>query len=259
VDSFSATRFGSALGPAPVLGANFVYRETVASTMDVARGLAAAGAPHGTLVLAEEQTAGRGRRGRDFQSPAGGNLYFTLVLRLPVDIHRRLPLIVPVAVARACRAEGVEALIKWPNDIWVGSRKLSGMLIDAEFAAEGPVAFPGIGINVNTDPSTLPGLSDLATSLRNELHRDVDREALLARVCRELEAWLAVPAEAVTAAYRALSLVLGKPVFVHPSGVEPYEAVATAIAADGALVVTLPGGRLESVVAADVSVRPVTA
>ncbi|MBI5947501.1 MAG: biotin--[acetyl-CoA-carboxylase] ligase [Chloroflexi bacterium] len=257
MDRFSVASFESALAPGAVIGGNLVYRRVVVSTMDVARELATAGEPHGTLVLAEEQTAGRGRRGRSFQSPAGGNLYFTLVLRLPVDVHRRLPLIVPLAVANACREEGADALIKWPNDIWVGRRKLSGMLIDAELAPEGPIAFPGIGINVNSDPSTLPGLADVATSLRNELGRDVDREALLARVCRELETWLAAPPKTVTAAYRALSLVIGKPVVVHPTGGEPYEAVASAIAPDGALVVTLPGGRLESVVAADVSVRPV--
>ncbi|HMO96803.1 MAG TPA: hypothetical protein PKD27_11850, partial [Tepidiformaceae bacterium] len=85
------------------IGTYVVYRESVDSTMTVARSRAAEDAPHGTLVLAEEQTAGRGRRGRSFYSPAGENLYFTLILRCPMDVHRRLPVIVPVAVCEAIR------------------------------------------------------------------------------------------------------------------------------------------------------------
>ena len=139
--------------------------------MTIARREAEEGAAHGTVVLAEEQTAGRGRKGRSFFSPAGENLYVTFILRCEPAIHRRLPVIIPVAVCEAIRDEGVDALIKWPNDIWVGQRKMAGMLIDAEIGSDGPIAFPGIGINVNGDPTINPDLRDIATSLRREVGR----------------------------------------------------------------------------------------
>jgi BirA family biotin operon repressor/biotin-[acetyl-CoA-carboxylase] ligase len=238
------------------IGHNVVYRDVVDSTMDVARQQAAFGAPHGTLVVAEMQTAGRGRRGRSFHSPAGENLYFTLILRLDEAAHRALPVAVPLAVCRAVRATGVEARIKWPNDIWAGERKLAGMLIDAETTPAGPVAYPGIGINVNGDPTLEPSLRDIATSIRRELGRPVSREALLARCCNALEDALdRSPAERL-AAYRDLSMILGREVTVHPANAEPYPAVALTIASDGSLVVTLPDGSIETVTAADVSIRP---
>jgi BirA family biotin operon repressor/biotin-[acetyl-CoA-carboxylase] ligase len=238
------------------LGRFLIYRRVTETTMVLARREAEEGAPHGTLVLAEEQTAGRGRRGRSFFSPAGRNLYFTMVLRLPIEVHRLLPVSVPLAVCAAARAEGVDARIKWPNDVWVGERKLSGMLIDAEITAQGALALPGIGINVNGDPTVLPELRNSATSLARELGRDVDREELLARLCGELERVLACPREAVIEEYREMSMILGRRVLVHPAEGQPWAGEATEIAEDGGLVVVRETGGVETVAAADVSVRP---
>lgn len=238
------------------IGHNVVYRDVVGSTMDVARQQAAFGAPHGTLVVAEMQTAGRGRRGRSFHSPPGENLYFTLILRLEPSAHRALPVAVPLAVCRAVRATGVDARIKWPNDVWAGDRKLAGMLIDAESTPDGPVAYPGIGINVNGDPTMEPSLRDIATSVRRELGHPVSREALLARCCNALEDALDRPAGERLDAYRALSMILGQPVTVYPVDDDPYPAEATAIADDGSLLVARPDGATEVVTAADVSIRP---
>ena len=240
------------------LGRNLVYRQRIDTTMELARSEATDGAPHGTVVLAEEQTAGRGRRGRSFHSPAGENLYFTLILRLDAATHRSLPVSVPLAVCRALRAEGVDARIKWPNDVWVGERKLSGMLIDTETSGGGLVAYPGIGINVNGDPTLSPTLRDIATSLRRETGRTHDRETLLARICNGLEEALARPPAELMPLYRELSLILGRAVIVHPAVGEPFEARAADLAADGSLVVEHPGGRRETIAAADVSVRPTT-
>ena len=184
--SFNPATFQNALVTASI-GRFLLYRQVLDSTMVLAAREAREGAPHGTIVFAEEQTAGRGRRGRSFYSPAGQNLYFTLVLRCPVEVHRRLPLIVPLAVCTAVQAEAPAARIKWPNDIWIGDRKVAGMLIDAELSATGAVALPGIGINVNADPTVVPELRDIATCLARELGRPVQREALLARICNELE------------------------------------------------------------------------
>jgi BirA family biotin operon repressor/biotin-[acetyl-CoA-carboxylase] ligase len=252
---FSIPAFESAL-TTRALGRRLVYRQQVDTTMVLARSEADAGAPHGTLVLAEEQTAGRGRRGRTFYSPPAENLYFTLILRTPIDVHRHLPVATPLAVARAVKAEGVAAQIKWPNDIWVAQRKLCGMLIDAEISAEGGLALAGIGINVNGDPSLNPELRDTATSIARELARPVPREQLLARVCNELEGTLALEPAVLAEAYRAASMVLDRRVTVHPVSGEPFEALAVAIEDDGALRITHDDGRQESLLAAEVSIRP---
>lgn len=240
------------------LGRYLVYRESTASTMDVARREAAEGAPHGTLVFAEEQTAGRGRRGRSFFSPPRQNLYFTLVLRCPIELHRRLPILVPLAVCRAVSAVGVRAAIKWPNDIWARERKLSGMLIDAELTAAGAVALPGIGINVNGDPTRTPGLENIATSVCLELGHEVSREHLLASVCNELESLLAADPLDAGNEYKAASCVLGQRVRVQPITGGSFEGQAEAIDADGALWVRRDSGTRELVTAADVSLRPLT-
>jgi BirA family biotin operon repressor/biotin-[acetyl-CoA-carboxylase] ligase len=252
---FSAPAFHEAL-TTRAIGRSFLYRTSTPTTMVLARREAEEGAPHGTLVLAEEQTAGRGRRGRSFYSPPGENLYFTLVLRQGMEAHRRLPVAVPLAVCAACAAEGVEARIKWPNDIWVGERKLSGILIDAEVGGAEAIAFPGIGVNVNGDPTLNPELRDIATSLRRELGRPVERERLLARICNELELALGMPEPELIARYRAVSIVLGRRVAVAPAGKTLFEAVAEAIAEDGSLVVRHDDGTAETVRAADVTVRP---
>ncbi len=239
-----------------VVGRFLVFREVVDSTMVLARREADEGAPHGTVVLAEEQTAGRGRKGRWFHSPRGENLYFTLVLRTPLAVHKRLPVAVPLAVWQAVTAFDVGAAIKWPNDIWAGGRKLSGMLIDAELSSAGGVAMVGIGINVNGDPTVIPELAEIATSVRRELGRPVSREQLLAAVCNALEALLALPAEVLVTEYRGASLVLGREVVVTPVFGQSYGATAESISEDGSLVVVDAQGLRQSLNAAEVTLRP---
>lgn len=239
------------------LGRNLLAHLSIPSTMDIAREAAADGAPHGTLVFAEEQTAGRGRRGRSFYSPASQNLYFTFVLRLPLAVHRRLPVILPLAVARAIREHGLDARIKWPNDIWIDNRKVCGMLIDGELTLHGGLAFPGIGINVNGDPGDNPDLAGLATSLSLELGHPVSREALLASVCNHLERLLDTAQKDLIDEYRALSCTLGREVTVAPATGEAYEAKAMSISEDGELMVRRRDGLVVAVNAADVSIRPV--
>jgi BirA family biotin operon repressor/biotin-[acetyl-CoA-carboxylase] ligase len=252
---FDSNRFERLL-ETRAIGRELVYRLSVDSTMVLARELAAAGAPHGTAVLAEEQTAGRGRRGRSFESPAGENIYVTLVLRLAGGTIRRLPLAVPTAVCAAIEAESVPARIKWPNDIWIDGRKTCGMLIDLDDAPGGFVAFPGIGINVNGDPTLIPELRDTATSIRLAAGRHIDREALLARLCNHLEAALeSWDAEQLSSEYRARSLVLGQRVTVSGHGAV-LTGIAAAVLDDGSLQVRRDDGSTESVNAGDVSLRP---
>jgi BirA family biotin operon repressor/biotin-[acetyl-CoA-carboxylase] ligase len=251
---FDARRFQELLRTRAI-GRFLVYRLVVETTMTLARREASEGAPHGTLVLAEEQTAGRGRRGRSFFSPPGESLYFTLVLRPRPEQVPRLLVATPLAVARACSAEGVAARIKWPNDIWVGDRKLCGMLIDSETVAGEIVAFPGIGINVNADPTVDPELRDTATSLARELGRRVDREALLARICNELEQALGLEDSALDESYKEFSMILGRRVCVIAANRE-FEGLALALEPGGALRVRRDDGPEEVVLAGEVSLRP---
>ncbi len=256
MQEFDTAAFREALTTAGI-GRALEYRPVLDTTMVLAADMARAGAAHGTLVLAEHQTAGRGRRGRSFHSPPEGNLYFTVILRTAPEIHRRLPVALPVGVALACRMEGCDAGIKWPNDIWASGRKLCGMLIDAEIPpGEGAaIALAGIGINVNGDPATIPELRDTATSLSREVGRHVNRERFLARVCREIEGALGEEPARLLATYRDLSLVLGRGVVLSFPGGETREARAEAIEGDGALLVRYGDGTAEAVTAADVSLR----
>src|SRR5207244_353818 len=127
--------------------------------------LAASGSPAGTVVLAEEQVAGRGRQGRTWVAPPGRALTLSIVVRGGGEALALLPLTAAVAVCEACeRTVAVECLVKWPNDVWIDERKVAGILIEAR-PQEG-WAVVGVGLNVGTSPEELgPELRDSATSL----------------------------------------------------------------------------------------------
>ncbi len=253
--AFDRDRFSTLLQTRDI-GRELVYRQSTGSTMDDARVLAEQGAAHGTAVFAEEQLAGRGRRGRSFESPAGENIYVTFILRLAMEDLRKATIAVPVAVCQPCRETGADARIKWPNDIWVGERKTCGMLIDSEVTSASALLFPGIGINVNGDPTQIPELAAIATSLRRETGAHVDREQLLASLCNHLEAALDMEPAELASIYRELNLIAGRTITVDESGRPPFEAKAVDLADDGSLVIELPGGERRTVTAADVSIRP---
>ncbi|ELR12898.1 biotin/lipoate A/B protein ligase family protein [Acanthamoeba castellanii str. Neff] len=202
-ESFNVDAFVKSL-TTRALGRRVEYRTRVASTMDVGAQLLSEGAPHGTLVLAEEQAAPQARKqGRTWSSTPRGNLYASAV-----------------AVVRACEDAGVqEARVKWPNDVWIGHRKVSGMIMrtEKELDVDSWKAQIGIGINVNEDMSAHPDLRDVAVSVG-----------------------------------QALGGLWG---FEHAG----YPAVVQAIADDFRLVVTRGGGGGDtiSLSAEEVSVRPV--
>jgi BirA family biotin operon repressor/biotin-[acetyl-CoA-carboxylase] ligase len=219
-----------------MLGQPRVHLRRCESTNAHARGLAGAGAPHGTLVTASEQTAGRGRQGRRWLAPAGTSVLMSLVLRDPPAL---LSLAAGVAVAAtatawAAPAEAPAAVtLKWPNDVWLGGAKVAGILVEAR-PQEG-WAVLGIGLNVAIAPAAFPpGITGAATSLGLGAG---DVEAVLARLLAELEHWTVAPAAEVLAAFRARDALSGRPVrWADGAG------RAAGIDAAGALIVATPDG-----------------
>jgi len=237
--------------------------DTLPSTSELAFKLASEGAEHGELVVAEQQTAGRGRRGRTWASPPGKNLYASLVLRpeLPPQRAPELTLLAAVAVAEALRGEGVEASIKWPNDLQAGGKKIGGILTELSAEAD-RVHFVvlGMGVNLNAAPSDFPpDVAEVATSVMRGLGRPVNRAAFLARLLRTLERWLDVHEEQgfgpIRARWRALSSTLGLEVLVKTDRRE-LRGTAEDIDVDGALLLRTADGT-ERVLAGDVEqIRP---
>ena len=189
---------------AAALGSPRVHHRVTDSTNQRAKELAAAGAPHGTVVTADEQTAGRGRQGRAWVAPPRSAVLMSVVLR---DLDERfplLPLVAAVAVAEACESLApVRCQIKWPNDVWIERRKVCGILVEGR-PAEG---WAVLGIGLNVAPTELPPeLRDIATSLG--LAGD-PVEPALAAVVEALAVWLARETDDVLAAWRERDALLG--------------------------------------------------
>jgi BirA family biotin operon repressor/biotin-[acetyl-CoA-carboxylase] ligase len=210
-----------------MIGSPRVHHRLTDSTNERAKELAAAGALHGTLVTADEQTAGRGRQGRVWTAPPRSAVLMSLVLR---ELDERLPLTAAVAVADALP---VEARIKWPNDVWIGGRKVAGILVEGR-PQEG-WAVLGVGLNVGTERFPA-GLAETATSLRLA-GIDDDTEAVLAAMVRSLDAWLGAPPAHVLEAWRERDALKGERVR-WPDG----EGVADGIDDSGALRIETPAG-----------------
>lgn len=213
------------------------WLEEVDSTNRLARAWALEGAPEGALVVARRQTAGRGRRGRAWHSPEGG-LWLSVVLRPPA--LEGLSLAMGLAVARTCRELGVEAEIRWPNDVWAGGRKLAGVLAEGHSTGGADdFAIAGLGINANLHSSHFPPeLEGTATSLARERGQEVDLRDLLRRTVQQVDGvyarFTAGGFAPLVPELAALCPMLGRPVEVESSG-DRWVGVASRIAPDGAL------------------------
>lgn len=232
------------------------FHEEVGSTQERARELAGGtpGAPHGTLVISEVQKGGRGRLARHWGSPPGG-LWFSLVLRpeIPVHLTPRITQAAAVGVAKALWGFGVEARIKWPNDLLVikpgelAGRKICGILAETG-AGRRPLDFVvlGIGVNANLDPEDLHVPDRKVATLRSELGRDVDLvellDAILSRLDGELER--IEDFDGVLDDWRALNCTLGRLVRVERFG-EVLEGRAADLTPEGALLLETPEGAVE--------------
>jgi BirA family biotin operon repressor/biotin-[acetyl-CoA-carboxylase] ligase len=251
-------------------GAPFFYFPTIGSTNDIAARLAGGGAPEGTTVAAEAQTAGRGRLGRTWFSPPGAGLYVSIVIRPDAGARKGptgtaaagpglpavLTLVSGVALAEAIReTTGLQAEIKWPNDLVFERRKLAGIL--AEASAQGSeLDYVILGFGVNIRPVTYPpDVAHRATSIEAELGRPVDRGLLLARALENLsmsrEAVRRGEVAGVLDRWRRMSpSAVGARVEWRASG-GALTGRTAGLGEDGALIVERDG-RLERVVAGEV-------
>ncbi|HMJ33854.1 MAG TPA: biotin--[acetyl-CoA-carboxylase] ligase [Baekduia sp.] len=210
-----------------MLGTPRLHLRSTDSTSDRAKELALAGAPHGALVTAAAQTAGRGRQGRRWTTQPGATLAMSLVLR---DAPPLLPLVAAVAVAQAC---GPGAQIKWPNDVLVGGRKVAGIL--AEGRPQDGWTILGIGVNVAVDPADLP--PDLHARAGTLGRARADVAPFLADLLTALDGALALETATLLDEWRARDALAG-----HAVAWAGGTGTAAGIDGEGRLVVTLPGG-----------------
>ncbi len=240
-----------------IVGRSLIYRPSVTSTNDVVIELAAAGAPEGTVVLAGEQTAGRGRLRRTWLSPRG-NIAFSVLLCPTLERLPYLIMVSSVAVARAIEsATGVRAGIKWPNDVQVNGRKVCGILIENHIRDRDVRSVIGIGINVETYPADLPSTATSATSLEREAGRSISQADLLAALFAEMDRLYTLMQSRPGTMYRAWQrrqVTLGKPGRVI-SAADVSSGTAEDVDRDGSLRLRLPDGSTTVVVSGDVSLR----
>ncbi len=206
----------------------------VSSTNDEVAALARAGAPEGAAVVADRQTAGRGRRGRRWDAPAGSSLLVSVLLRPPPDAAHLALMAAGLAAVEACRtAAGVEASLKWPNDVVVADGKLGGVLSEVHDEA----VVVGLGLNVDWSGHPLPdGAVSLAGLAGSHLDRPIERGELLAAYLVALDRRCDQTPEELVDGWRAACSTIGRRVRVELPD-RALKGVASAVTDDGRLVV----------------------
>lgn len=246
------------------MGQNCIYLDTVDSTNNYAKRLAEEGAPDGTLVIADLQTGGKGRRGRSWTAAKGTNVMMTVLVRPKVrpEHASRLTLLMAMAVADGIRkVTGLDAGIKWPNDVVVNGKKVCGILTEMNTEVDYiNYVVIGTGINVNQEPEDFPEeIRDTAGSLYAELGKRVCRAELTACVIEALENYYEIflKTEDLSALYRKYNEICvncGHEIRVLEPGSE-YTGTTDGINEKGELVVKKPDGTVTRVYAGEVSVR----
>jgi BirA family biotin operon repressor/biotin-[acetyl-CoA-carboxylase] ligase len=243
------------------MGRRFVYRPVAESTMDDARRmLERMRLTPGAVILADSQTAGRGRNGRTWVSPPDVNLYFTFLLFPEPRALRPLAYVTPLAVAAAIEevsaAAGKKVVpeLKWPNDVLVQGLKIAGVLIEVDHLPDRLAAIVGVGINVNLEPDEFEEISGIATSIKAAVGESVPREEILAAFCNHFES---LYEEALSGslrpfeAWRDRLVTIGRNVVTEVDGIS-LAGRAVDVAEDGALIIERADGRRERIEAGDV-------
>lgn len=244
------------------LGRRIHYFRTTTSTQDEARELAEAGVPEGTIVLAEEQTAGRGRLGRAWLSPIGSSILMSIVFRPPLRPHQahRLTMVASISIAEAIEnLTPLSVMIKWPNDILIAGKKAGGILTEIQTVEDRILyAIVGIGLNVNVNilSSSLAPLAPYATSLSDELGYELPRFVLLQEILNRLEENYQALKKGTDFREKWISKLypLGHEVSViTPTGIS--EGIAIGVNEDGALLLAMPNGEVKIIWAGDVTIK----
>lgn len=230
------------------LGRRIELRDQIGSTNREAVSLAQAGVEHGTVVLADSQSEGRGRLSRLWFSPPGVNLYCSIVIRKAISADRHsewlswLPLTAALAAAEAIETVAATSVaVKWPNDLLIAGRKIGGILCESGTTApSGPFQVIGIGLNINGERNDFPDeLRETATTIRHEVGRFIDRNRLLAQLLYELEGCLDEYAqrgfERLALAYGRRCSTIGKIVKATLADGKELVGLAEAIGKDGSL------------------------
>jgi BirA family biotin operon repressor/biotin-[acetyl-CoA-carboxylase] ligase len=241
---------------------NMVFHRSLDSTSTVAKELAAQGAPEGTLVLAEEQGAGRGRMGRRWVSPGYVNLLFSILLR--PNIHKDqvfvTTMILALATIEAIKSRtGLTTAIKWPNDIYVEGKKLGGILTEFSLG-QGDIDYVvlGLGLNVNWSPDQTEDVSNPATSILSETGSKISRDDLLVTILRIFEVYyqevLSGEIDDFYRTWNEASMIIGRDVeIVSPK--DRTHGKALRIDRTGALVIRDRAGKEQKIISGEVSVK----
>jgi len=239
------------------VGQRVIYYPSLASTMEVARLEIQQGAAEGTVIIAGEQSAGRGRKKRTWLSPRG-NIALSIILYPSAAYLPCLIMLASLAVVYSIEGvTGLEPRLKWPNDVLINDKKVCGILIESVVRGRKvDYAIIGIGINVNLRLADFPEISPVATSLSDELGREVSRINIIRHLLIEIEKlYLALPSgESVYQQWRDRLVTLGRKVQVS-WGKTRYEGIAESVGRDGSLLLRCPDGSLTRIVAGDVTLR----
>jgi BirA family transcriptional regulator, biotin operon repressor / biotin---[acetyl-CoA-carboxylase] ligase len=255
--NLDAVQISEGLGPPPTAWEVRVHEE-VASTSDLVRDLGMAGGQHGLVIFAEHQTAGRGRRENRWLMPRGSGLMFSMLLRpqAPMALWPRLTTLTALAICKGIESElPLSPRIKWPNDIYLTDKKVSGLLAESFTSTGGSFIVIGIGLNVN-NTTFPPELQDTATSLCRELQSEVpviNRNALAAALLRSLHEEFTRLDDGFSEAMeevRTRSWLIGKTIRARVDGREIFGR-ATDLNHEGHLQLALPEGSVRSLSSAD--------
>ncbi|NWF51863.1 MAG: biotin--[acetyl-CoA-carboxylase] ligase [Nitrospirae bacterium] len=232
------------------IGKEILFYEKIGSTNTLAEFLAEKGKAEGTVVLAETQTKGRGRHGRSWVSPPSVNIYMSIILR--PEIEPKDATLLTIMAAVGCthalrRASGLNATIKWPNDLIVSEKKIGGILTDVHIEKKKlKFAVIGIGLNINMDLAKLPSdIKDIATSLKIETGRIYSRKEILVEVLNEIDYWYSIlkgmNRKKLLREWELLTSTLGRKIKIATVK-ETLIGLAESINGEGMLVLKLPSG-----------------
>jgi BirA family biotin operon repressor/biotin-[acetyl-CoA-carboxylase] ligase len=263
-DALIPEEIESGLDHESMFAGNITYYKTIDSTNLIAKKMAADGAVEGTIVIAEEQTRGRGRLNRQWISPPNKNILFSIIFRPQILLAQifSLTMLTSLSVVKAIeKSSGLKAMIKWPNDIYINRLKAGGILTEFD-GEQDQINFVvvGIGLNVNFDPSLSSDIQNGATSLSKELGKKISRVKLLREILKEINKYYNLIKIDIDNIYQihkewnTYSLITGEPVRITSFN-STEDGVAESVDPDGCLIFRDLNGKRKKIVFGDVSLR----